>query len=112
MMGTRYFFAAILVLSGALCVGAAAISGARLDSAYVAWSAARTPDTAATEGAVSPRQRFPQSALAGAPISILAPVLIWLAVGIGVILVLLGLWAGLHDVWQQRTSDTGGSVST
>ena len=36
VMETRYFFAAILVFSGALCVGAAAISAAKLDSAYVA----------------------------------------------------------------------------
>jgi len=111
-MQTRYFFAAILVLSGAVCISASAVSGTQLASAYVAWSAAKAPDATATEDGFWPGPRFPRSALSGAPISILGPVLIWLAAGSGVILILLGLWTGLRDVRQTGIDGSSRDAST
>jgi hypothetical protein len=97
-------FAGLLVFSGVLCVAVSVHSGTALDTAYVHWSAtkidadSRTPPT-------PPENKSPpyySSPLAGAPLSILSPTLIWLSFLLGLLLIVLGLASGFLALRRQR----------
>jgi hypothetical protein len=93
-------FAAVLVFSGVLCVVASVHSGTTLDAAYVHWSATRIDADA--RGPAENRTGYYSSPLAGAPLSILAPVLIWLSFLLGLLLIVLGLVSGFLSLRRQR----------
>jgi hypothetical protein len=94
-------FAGVLVFSGVLCVAVSVHSGTTLDAAYVHWSAMRA-DADARGPAEGRPTAYSSSPLAGAPLSILSPVLIWLSFLLGLFLIVLGLASGFLSLRQQR----------
>jgi hypothetical protein len=94
-------FAGVLVFSGVLCVAVSVHSGTTLDAAYVHWSAMRA-DADARGAAEGRSAGYYSSPLAGAPLSILAPVLIWLSFLLGLLLIVLGLVSGFLSLRRQR----------
>lgn len=102
----RVVFASFLILGGVICLATATVSGTNLDSAYVKWSAAKyaVETSRPSNGLTDSRPRY-ESSLAGAPLSILSPTLIWLSVGVGLILIAIGLWTGLRSPRTAMTQD-------
>jgi hypothetical protein len=88
-MTVRIAFACALVVGGVACIVTSVSSGTKLDTAYVDWSKARM---AAESPTVPISQR---SSIAGAPLSILSPSLIWISVIVGLVLILIGVLVGL-----------------
>lgn len=96
-------FAGVLVFSGVLCVAVAVHSGTTLDAAYVHWSAMRV-DGDSRGPAENRSTAYSSSPLAGAPLSIMSPVLIWLSFLLGLLLIVLGLVSGflaLRRQWRE-----------
>jgi hypothetical protein len=75
---------AVFVASGTACTVAAVLAAVGLDGVYVLWSALTLSDRVGPESA------------AGAPVSILSPILIWSAVALGAVLITLGLRVSLR----------------
>jgi hypothetical protein len=93
-------FAGVLVFSGVLCVAVSVHSGTTLDAAYVHWSAMKVDVD--SRGPAENRPGYYSPPLAGAPLSILSPVLIWLSFLLGLLLIVLGLVSGLLALRRQR----------
>jgi len=94
-------FAGVLVFSGVLCVVVSVHSGTTLDVVYVHWSAMRV-DADVRGPAENRPTAYSSSPLAGAPLSILSPVLIWLSFLLGLLLIVLGLASGFLSLRRQR----------
>jgi hypothetical protein len=94
-------FAGLLVFSGVLCVVVSVHSGTTLDTAYVQWSSVKVSTESHSPDASKPPQYtgFP---LAGAPLSVLSPTLIWLSFFLGLLLIVLGLVNGFLALRRQR----------
>jgi len=93
-------FAGLLVFSGVLCVAVSVHSGTTLDAAYVHWSAMRVDGD--SRGPAENRPAHYSPPLAGAPLSIMSPVLIWLSFLLGLLLIVLGLVSGFLSLRRQR----------
>jgi hypothetical protein len=75
-------------------------SGTTLDTAYVHWSAVKVDGD--SRGPGEGRSAYYSPPLAGAPLSILSPVLIWLSFLLGLLLIVLGLVSGFLSLRRQR----------
>jgi hypothetical protein len=85
-----------LVASGALCLVVSVYSGTKLDGEYVRFAAAKESARLSHAADNNRAERSYRSSLEGAPLSILSPILIWLSVGVGILLILVGAWTGLR----------------
>jgi hypothetical protein len=107
--GTTMFrqpmFAGLLVFSGVLCVVVSVHSGTTLDAAYVQWSATKVQAELHNPAAAAAPSQYTGYPLAGAPLSVLSPTLIWLSFFLGLLLIVLGLVSGLLALRRQRREE-------
>jgi hypothetical protein len=107
--GTTMFrqpmFAGLLVFSGVLCVVVSVHSGTTLDAAYVQWSAMKVQAELQHADPSKSPPTYTGYSLAGAPLSVLSPTLIWLSFFLGLLLIVLGLVNGLLALRRRRREE-------
>lgn len=106
--GTTMFrqpmFAGLLVFSGVLCVVVSVHCGTTLDAAYVQWSSVKVKAEVSNPDVLKSTP-YSGYALAGAPLSVLSPTLIWLSFFLGLLLIVLGLANGFLALRRQRREE-------